>query len=118
LNFGSKALTPCTQSSVALSDDEINSLLNELGNWCYVTENKAPKITKHFTFKNYLSAIEFANKVATIAEQENHHPRICIEWGKVTIDWWTHSINGLFINDFIMAARCDIIFNELKQQES
>ena len=108
------ALIPCSQSSSALSKDEINELLNELNNWFLMPDKGIHIISKHFTFKNYLSAIEFANSVASLAEQENHHPRICIEWGKVTIDWWTHIINGLFINDFIMAARCDRIFSELK----
>jgi 4a-hydroxytetrahydrobiopterin dehydratase len=114
MKLDSKALIPCTRSSSALSDDEINRFLKELSNWRLLPESSVQKISKHFTFKNYLTAVEFANRVASLAEQENHHPRICIEWGKATIDWWTHSINGLFINDFIMAARCDSIFSELK----
>jgi len=114
MKLDNEAVIPCSQSSSALSKDEINRLLNELNNWYLMLDNGIQIISKHFTFKSYLSAIEFANSVASLAEQENHHPRICIEWGKVTIDWWTHSINGLFINDFIMAARCERIFSELK----
>jgi 4a-hydroxytetrahydrobiopterin dehydratase len=30
-----------------------------------------------------------------------------LEWGKVTVTWWTHVIGGLHKNDFIMAAKCD-----------
>jgi len=114
VKLDNEALIPCTQSSSVLSKEEASSLLNELNDWYFMHENGIQIINRHFTFKNYLSAIAFANNVASLAEQENHHPRICIEWGKVTIDWWTHSINGLFINDFIMAARCDRIFSELK----
>jgi len=114
MKLDNEALIPCTQFSSALSKDEANSLVNKLNGWYLIEENGIQIISRHFTFKNYLSALEFANSVASLAEQENHHPRICIEWGKVTIDWWTHSINGLFINDFIMAARCERIFSELK----
>jgi len=113
MRLDSKALIPCTSSSSALTEEEIDTLLNKLNNWCLMPENSTQKVSKCFTFKSYLAALEFANLVAALAEQESHHPRICIEWRKVTIDWWTHSINGLFINDFIMAARCDNIFSEL-----
>jgi len=106
-----KALIRCTQSSKPLTEDEINILLNELKSWYLATENGTKKISKCFAFNNYSSAQRFANTIAIMAEQENHHPRICIEWGKATVSWWTHSINDLFINDFIMAARCDTIFN-------
>lgn len=107
-----KVLIPCTQSSKPLSEDEIDILLNELNSWYLTTENGTKKITKRFAFNNYSSAQRFANTIAIMAEQENHHPRMRIEWGKATVSWWTHSINGLFINDFIMAARCDTIFNK------
>ena len=113
MKLDNKALIPCTPSSSALTKEEIDALLNKLNNWCLMPENSIQIISRRFGFKNYLAALEFTNLVAALAEQENHHPRICIEWGKVTIGWWTHSINGLFINDFIMAARCDNIFNEL-----
>jgi 4a-hydroxytetrahydrobiopterin dehydratase len=54
--------------------------------------------------------LEFTNKIGSIAEVENHHPLIITEWGKVTLDWWTHKIGGLHKNDFIMAARSDELY--------
>ena len=45
-----------------------------------------------------------------IAEQEDHHPRIVTEWGRVAVQWWTHVISGLHRNDFIMAAKTDELF--------
>lgn len=113
MNLDNKPLITCNQSSNTLSENEINTLLNELNNWSLTAENGIKKISRCFAFNNYVSAQKFANTIAALAEQENHHPRICIEWGKATVSWWTHSIKGLFINDFIMAARCDRIFNEL-----
>ncbi len=52
----------------------------------------------------------FTDKVGAIAEQEDHHPLLITEWGKVTVDWWTHTIHGLHQNDFVMAARTDQLF--------
>ncbi|VEP17068.1 Putative pterin-4-alpha-carbinolamine dehydratase (fragment) [Hyella patelloides LEGE 07179] len=49
----------------------------------------------------------FTQAVGDIAEQEGHHPLLTTEWGKVTVAWWTHTINGLHQNDFIMAAKTD-----------
>ena len=57
--------------------------------------------------KNYAQALELTNKIAAIAEEEDHHPLINLEWGRVTVAWWTHLIKGLHKNDFIMAARTD-----------
>jgi 4a-hydroxytetrahydrobiopterin dehydratase len=51
--------------------------------------------------------VALTRKFAAIAEQVNHHPVIMLEWGKVTVTWWTHVIGGLHKNDFIMAAKCD-----------
>lgn len=107
------SLKICNKKSVALTGDEIDNHLKELNDWQLSIEQDIPKITKTYHFKNFNSATHFANMIAELAESENHHPRICIEWGKVSIEWWTHIISGLFINDFIMAARCDKTFRTL-----
>jgi 4a-hydroxytetrahydrobiopterin dehydratase len=54
-------------------------------------------------------AVQLANQIAEIARQQDHHPSILIEWGKVTVQWWTHSIRGLHRNDFVMAAKVNDI---------
>lgn len=114
MSLAEKTLNQCTRSSTPVSITEISLLLNGLNGWRLISENNTNMICRGFEFKNYSSAQAFANKIADLAEQENHHPRVCIEWGKVNVTWWTHCINGLFINDFIMAARCDNLFTELK----
>jgi pterin-4a-carbinolamine dehydratase len=55
----------------------------------------------------FTAALALTNRIAVIAELENHHPAIVTEWGRVTVSWWTHAIAGLHVNDFIMAARTD-----------
>ena len=60
-----------------------------------------------FAFLDYDQTVNFANSVTKLAEEEDHHPEIIIEWGKVTVSWWSHKINGLHMNDFICAAKTD-----------
>ena len=60
-----------------------------------------------FLFDDFIQAVDFTNKVAELAESEGHHPAILLEWGKVTVQWWTHKIHGLHRTDLIMAAKTD-----------
>ena len=69
------------------------------------------QLTCSFAFKDYLSALNFVNKVANLAEEEDHHPEI-LGMGKVTVSWWSHKIKGLHKNDLIAAAKTDSLFSE------
>jgi 4a-hydroxytetrahydrobiopterin dehydratase len=64
-------------------------------------------LEKSFRFTNFSEALAFTNRVGQLADQEDHHPAILTEWGKVTVTWWTHVIKGLHKNDFIMAAKTE-----------
>ncbi|MEZ8100726.1 4a-hydroxytetrahydrobiopterin dehydratase [Vibrio bivalvicida] len=97
----------CTSSAVALGAEERRLLLTELHGWQILERDGIPQLEKEYKFKNYKLAWAFANKVSELAEDEFHHPSILLEWGKVTITWWSHSIKGLHQNDFICAAKCD-----------
>lgn len=72
--------------------------------WKVIDNNK---ITKEFYFVSYRHTIDFVNKVADIAEEEGHHPVLHIYFGRAVAELWTHSINGLSENDFILAAKID-----------
>jgi 4a-hydroxytetrahydrobiopterin dehydratase len=72
--------------------------------------NGVKRLDRVFKFKNFAQALEFTDKIGAIAEEENHHPLIITEYGRVTVDWWTHKIGGLHKNDFIMAAKTDELF--------
>ncbi|OGY98615.1 MAG: hypothetical protein A2855_02075 [Candidatus Liptonbacteria bacterium RIFCSPHIGHO2_01_FULL_57_28] len=65
------------------------------------------EISRHFKFKDFKEAMAFVNKVAEVANEENHHPDIYIFYNKVDIKLTTHAIRGLSENDFIMAAKID-----------
>ncbi|MGD8110103.1 4a-hydroxytetrahydrobiopterin dehydratase [Vibrio sp. NTOU-M3] len=100
----------CSIDAIALTQNERNSLLNELDNWSLIERNEIPQLEKVYKFKNFKKAWAFADQIAQLAEDEFHHPAILLEWGKVTVTWWSHSIKGLHKNDFICAAKCDELF--------
>jgi len=105
-------LQACTSTSPALSNQEISQLLSQLDGWELEVTDGVSRIKKAYIFDNFSSALEYTNKIGLLAEAENHHPGIYIEWGKVTLSWWTHIVSGLFINDFIMAAKCDATYKD------
>jgi len=99
-----------TAATLRLDDDEIGQYQAKLPDWEIYQKDGELRLEKVFQFKDFNQAIEFTNRIANIANQEDHHPSILTEWGKVTVTWWTHKIKGLHLNDFIMAAKTDGLF--------
>ena len=64
-------------------------------------------LMKTFKFADFAEALMFTNKVGALSESEDHHPDIELSWGKVTIKLFTHAVDGLSENDFILAAKID-----------
>ena len=90
----------------------VDILMQQLEDGWKVYENK--EIRKEYLFIKYTDAIIFTNKIAQLSEKEGHHPFIHIDYKKVTIILFTHKINGLHENDFILASKCDIVLKLLK----
>lgn len=99
-----KKCIPCEGGMPPMSGEETNQYLSRVLNWELV-ENK--KIKKEYKFKTFKNSLEFVNRVAAVAEEEQHHPTITIIYNKVRITLSTHAIGGLSQNDFIMAAKID-----------
>jgi 4a-hydroxytetrahydrobiopterin dehydratase len=99
----------CRSGAPLATQAEIEAYLSQLPGWRIVVVSGVSRLQKSYKFKNFEQALQFTNKLGTVAEQQNHHPAILTEWGKVTVSWWTHKIGGLHKNDFIMAARTDAI---------
>ena len=97
----------CRSDSPQVSAEEINQWLPQIAEWEVVVVDAMQHLVRIYTFANFVEALEFTQKVGDIAEAVNHHPRLVTEWGEVRVEWWTHSIQGLHKNDFIMAARTD-----------
>ena len=107
----SQKCVACKADAPKVTDDELIELLKEIPEWKPITEESMLRLQRVFEFQDYSSAVQFTNKVADLADQEDHHPAILLEWGKVEVTWWTHKILGLHKNDFIAAAKTDLLFN-------
>jgi 4a-hydroxytetrahydrobiopterin dehydratase len=101
---------PCSKNEPISSVDEIQMYMQELSAWEVVEREGTKQLERSFIFENFRNALDFSVKVGNIAEEQHHHPVIITEWGKVTVTWWTHAINGLHKNDFIMASRTDELY--------
>lgn len=98
---------PCESGVPPLNEKQLNSYREDIYfNWEILNDKK---ISKDFHFKNYSQTIAFVNKVAYLAEDEGHHPVMHVYFNKVNIELWTHAIDGLSDNDFILAAKIDEI---------
>ena len=84
--------------------------MSQIPLWDVIEENNIKKLTCLFKFSDYEQSLVFTNKVATLADEEDHHPKITLEWGKVRVIWWSHKIQGLHQNDFICAAKTDRLY--------
>jgi 4a-hydroxytetrahydrobiopterin dehydratase len=104
-DLAEKTCGPCNNLTPRLSREQIAVLAAQTLRWDVVGR----KICRRWDFKDFSEALAFVNKVAVIAEAENHHPDFHFGWGFVILTIWTHAINGLSENDFILAAKIDAI---------
>ena len=96
---------PCQGGIEPLKGQAIYDLAKGISShWQVINEHH---LEKEFKFKDFAKALEFVNKVGQLAESQGHHPDIYLSWGKVKLTIWTHKINGLHKNDFILAAKAD-----------
>ncbi len=91
-------------STLSLSD--IEKYRNLTPNWQYcATENV---LCRTFHFDNYQDTIAFVNQVAKVADEQNHHPDMIVSYQRCKVNYSTHSIGGISINDFVCAAHIDL----------
>ena len=104
-----KHCQPCTIGTRAMLPEDANKMLTAIPRWKKINVDGMEQIRREFHFPDFKQAAAFTHKIGLIAEREDHHPSLLLEWGKVTVSWWTHKANGLHENDFIMAAKTDLI---------
>lgn len=108
--LASKSCVPCRGAVPPLKGSVLDELLGKLGGgWRVVNEHH---LEKGYKFKNFAQALAFTNRVGQIAEEQGHHPDICLSWGKVSLEIWTHKIDGLTESDFVLAAKADAALEE------
>jgi len=96
---------PCSSDIPPLDKEKSTEFLKKLQKEWEIDD--FGHLRRYYNFQNFQEAMEFANEVAKISEQEGHHPDLKIGWGYCTIEIWTHKINGLSDSDFFLAAKLD-----------
>jgi 4a-hydroxytetrahydrobiopterin dehydratase len=109
-----KSCVPCEGGVQALSRDQATALLNKLSGWELSLD--AGEIHQTFRFEDFHQTMDFVNRVAEIAHQEDHHPDLVVGYNRCEVHYRTHAIGGLSENDFICAAKIDALLqNEMQQ---
>jgi 4a-hydroxytetrahydrobiopterin dehydratase len=103
----------CRAGAAKVTDEERRTLHPQVPDWTVIERDAIEQLQRTFTFLNFVDALQFTNAVGAAAEEEGHHPALLTEWGSVTVRWWTHKIEGLHRNDFIMSAKTDEMYAEL-----
>lgn len=106
MEFKDKKCDCATGKVQKLTTQGIEDLLKQVNGWKVVDGHR---LSKEYIFRKYPEAVQFVNQLAAIAEEQNHHPEIYLTWGKVRIEIYTHVVNGLTNNDFILAAKYDAL---------
>ena len=103
IELAGRPCAPCTGKVPPMAPNSIAALLKQLDRDWQIVENH--HLVKTFGFDDWNGAMAFANAVSDIAEAQNHHPDLLVQWGKVTVTIYTHKIDGLVLSDFIFAAK-------------
>lgn len=101
-----KHCRPCEGGVAPLDRTKAQEFLSALSGWSLAEDGKA--ILKEYKFKNFKEVVAFFNRIAQVAEEENHHPDLKIGYSRVGVELATHAIKGLSENDFILAAKFDL----------
>jgi 4a-hydroxytetrahydrobiopterin dehydratase len=96
---------PCNAETPPIEGKELQRYREHLNPVWRVVEDH--HLAAKYDFRDFAQALDFTNRVGAVAEAEGHHPELCLSWGWVKVRLWTHAIDGLSENDFILAAKID-----------
>lgn len=106
------ACSPCQAGEPPASEEEIAELHPHVPAWEIVREEGVRKLRNTFVFEEQYHLRDFVRRLASLAEKENHHPHVAVKDQTVAVTWWTHDLQDLHPNDFIMAGKTDGIFTQ------
>ena len=99
---------PCDGGVAALTRDRATQLLAQLDSgWSLAADTRS--IRRELSFKDFYRTMSFVNAVAHLANIEDHHPDLEVGYNYCHIVFTTHAVGGLSENDFICAAKVDLI---------
>lgn len=100
----------CEAKTSLLTGSDIQNHMQEISpDWALAGDSKS--ISRTFKFKNYYDTMAFVNVVAMVAHQQDHHPEMTITYNTCRVEFSTHSVGGLSLNDFVCAAKVDSTLN-------
>ena len=111
-NLTNQTCEACEIGAPLVPKGDQAKLLEGLDGW-EIDNTTTSKLVNKYKFLSYKEASIFVNLIIDLAESEDHHPKITLEWGLVHLEWWSHKINGLHMNDFICAAKSNKLFQSL-----
>ena len=109
-NLTKQKCEACTIDAPLVDKKRFTELLKDLDGWEIIYED-INILSKTYSFDNYEDSVKFATDIVKLSEDEDHHPSILLEWGSVRVQWWSHKIKGLHMNDFICAAKTETLIN-------
>ena len=98
----------CQPQTSRLDNAAARELMRSIDTAWSMSDN-GEEIQRNFRFKNYYQTIAFVNALAWIAHQQDHHPDLEVGYNRCVAHFSTHSVGGLSENDFICAARIDLL---------
>lgn len=110
--LASKTCAPCNAQTPTLREDEVSHLAAEVPGWEIVEEHH---LRRRYSFRNFRDALGFVNWIGELAEEQGHHPDIGVGWGYAEVRVLTHAIDGLSMNDFVLAAKIDALGEETRE---
>jgi 4a-hydroxytetrahydrobiopterin dehydratase len=105
IDLSERKCVPCSGKEEPLKKEEAEKFLGQIKNGWQLIDNK--KLRNKYPFDNFKLGMAFVQDVAILADEEQHHPDICIHYSNVEVELTTHAIGGLSENDFILAAKID-----------
>ena len=96
----------CSGLTPKLTPQELADYSSQVTGW---DVREGHHMVKSWKFENFAEALERVNAIGAIAEEEGHHPDIRFGWGYLEVTLFTHEMNSLSKNDFIMAAKIDLL---------
>jgi 4a-hydroxytetrahydrobiopterin dehydratase len=104
----------CRPDAPKATVEEIETYSKAIPEWKMIQDKGLDKLVRSYPTKKYADTLKLVNGIAELSEQEGHHPVMLFEFRQLTVHWWSHEMNGLHVNDFICAAKCDEVFEGMQ----
>ncbi|MGA1207493.1 MAG: 4a-hydroxytetrahydrobiopterin dehydratase [Litorivicinaceae bacterium] len=78
--------------------------------WTNVVRESQEMLERVFAFNTFAEAMQFATRVAEVADAQDHHPEIVVSWGRCVVRWWSHDVGGVSARDISLAEATNRLY--------